>query len=165
VRRGAYVRRVSLCTEPPPPPPDVEMGDAQEADHGAQPECWACHQLVDPIGWGLDRYAADGRLRELLPSGEPVRDKGYLVDVEGSEFTDAPSLGAVLVGTDAFAHCSAERTAQWVLAKPVDAVEACFVDELVTRLEDDGFHVPALVARVVASETFAMRVIPQEGDE
>jgi hypothetical protein len=165
VRRGAYVRRVTLCTEPPPPPPDVEMGEMQEDDHASQPECWACHQLLDPIGWGLDRYAADGSLREALPSGEPVREEGYLVDYEGSEFSDAPSLGAVLVGTDAFTHCSAEKTAQWVLAKPFAEVEGCFVDDLVAQLDRDGFHVPALVARVVASETFTLRVIPEEGDE
>jgi len=165
VRRGAYVRRVALCTEPPPPPPDVEMGETQEDDHGAQPECWACHQLLDPIGWGLDRYAADASLRDALPSGDPVREEGYLVEVEGSEFTDAPSLGAVLVDTEAFMHCSAEKTAQWVLAKPIHMVEACFVDELTAQLERDGFHIPALVARVVASETFTLRVVPEEGDE
>jgi hypothetical protein len=165
VRRGAYVRRVALCTEPPPPPPDVEMGEMQDADHGSQPECWACHQLLDPIGWGLDRYAADGSLRELLPSGDPVREEGYLIDYEGSEFTDAPSLGAVIVDTEAFLRCSAEKTAQWVLAKPSAEVEACFIDDMTAQLEQDGFHIPSLVARVVASDAFTVRVVPEEGDE
>ncbi len=165
VRRGAYVRRVALCTEPPPPPPDVEMGDPENEDHASQPECWACHQFLDPIGWGLDRYAADGSLRETLTSGEPVREEGYLVEVDGSEFTDAPTLGAVLVETEDFAECGAEKAAQWVLAKPADAVEDCFLDELTARFEDDGFHVPSLVARVAASEAFTLRVVPEEGEQ
>lgn len=166
VRRGAYVRRVALCTEPPPPPPDVEMGDADAdmEDHSADPQCWACHQYLDPIGWGLDRYAADGSLRTLLPSGDPVREDGYLVEVEGSEFSDAPSLGTVLVSTDDFARCAAEKTAQWVLAKPVHEVEACFIDDLALDLADDRFHVPSLVGRIAASSAFQFRVIPR-GDE
>ena len=159
VRRGAYVRRVALCTEPPPPPPDVEMGNAESEDHSSQPQCWACHQFLDPIGWGLDRYAADGSLRE------PSQGDGYLVEDEAATFDDAPSLGRALVGTDAFAHCAAEKSAQWVLAKPVDDVEGCFVDELTTRLADEGFHVPSLVARVAADEAFTLRVIPEGEDE
>lgn len=161
VRRGAFVRRVALCTEPPPPPPDVEMGDPEVEDHASQAQCWACHQLLDPIGWGLERYAADGSLRELEPTQERV---GYLAEDDEAEFSDAPTLGRVLTETDAFARCAAEKTSQWVFAKSSDEIEPCLLNDLTASLAAHDFHVPSLVAALVADDAFRHRVVPP-GDQ
>ena len=70
VRRGAYVRRRFLCRELPPPPPDVDttlpppVGDQTTTDvfrAHSQPECQACHRLIDGIGFGMEDYDRVGR--------------------------------------------------------------------------------------------------------
>ena len=67
VHRGLYVRTHSLCETPPPPPPDVPMitdddenASASLSTHLASPECAGCHEMMDPIGMGLEGYNAIG---------------------------------------------------------------------------------------------------------
>ena len=74
-RRGAMVARRLLCQAILPPPPDVavDMGvpvpadacksDAYEAH--ATGTCKGCHNVIDGIGFGFERYDGLGRYREV----------------------------------------------------------------------------------------------------
>ncbi len=74
-RRGAMVARRLLCQAILPPPPDVavDMGvtvpedacksDAYEAH--ASGTCAGCHNVIDGVGFGFERYDGLGRYREV----------------------------------------------------------------------------------------------------
>jgi len=74
--RGYYVREHFLCHQVPDPPPGTnsnlpplreEMPQTNRQrlqDHFTQRSCASCHSLMDPIGFGLEKFDAVGRRRE-----------------------------------------------------------------------------------------------------
>jgi hypothetical protein len=72
VRRGKLVRVRMLCQDVPPPPPglnakipplDPKAPNRQKfAAHESNPSCSGCHQLLDPIGFGFERFDGVGRV-------------------------------------------------------------------------------------------------------
>ena len=74
--RGLFVREQFLCQHVPPPPPGVNtnLPPSSEAhpqtnrdrmsQHVSDPTCASCHRLIDPIGWGLEKFDAIGTRRE-----------------------------------------------------------------------------------------------------
>ena len=41
--------------------------------HRADPSCSACHNLMDPIGFGLENFDWMGRWRDKEPDGKPSK--------------------------------------------------------------------------------------------
>ncbi len=77
--RGAWVLENILGTPPDPPPPNVPtlkekpVGKVLSfrqmlAQHRADSSCASCHDLIDPVGFALDRYDAVGRWRSVTNS-------------------------------------------------------------------------------------------------
>ena len=71
VRRGKLVRVRFLCQDMPPPPPGVAAkippldpnapNRPKFTQHDADPACAGCHKLLDPIGFGFERFDGIGR--------------------------------------------------------------------------------------------------------
>ncbi len=121
-RRGHFVRSRMLCHHVPPPPPSVGEVPAPtpaattrqryEEQHAARPDCASCHQLMDPIGFGLEGFDAAGR-RRFEESGIPIDDSGSIAgtsrghvefDAEeelANELASLPEVGACLVAFEA----------------------------------------------------------------
>jgi hypothetical protein len=85
VERGLFVRENLLCQPLPAAPPGVEVNDANDPARLEDPECLACHILIDPIGRGFDNYDAVGAF--VTSDAE-----GNHLDVEG-EVVGVPSVG------------------------------------------------------------------------
>ncbi|MDQ6699286.1 MAG: DUF1592 domain-containing protein, partial [Acidobacteriota bacterium] len=76
--RGLFVREQFLCQHVPDPPPGVntnlppvteakpQTNRDRMSEHASNPSCAACHKLVDPIGFGLEKFDAVGARREKL---------------------------------------------------------------------------------------------------
>src|SRR5258708_33800216 len=74
--RGLFVREQFLCQHVPDPPagvntnlPPVTEAKPQTnrdrmSEHATNPSCATCHQLIDPIGFGLEKFDAVGARRE-----------------------------------------------------------------------------------------------------
>lgn len=86
--RGAGIEDVLFGRQIPPPPegietppPDPNLSDraSLEAAVSSNPPCTGCHQLMDPTGFALGNFAADGSYREL--------DHGLPVDTASSRRT------------------------------------------------------------------------------
>jgi len=84
-RRGVVVRRALFGQEVPTPPagalqmlpPDGTLPDREALEQAiANPVCSTCHQIMDPAGWALGHFDAQGAYREL--------DHGKPVDVAGT---------------------------------------------------------------------------------
>ena len=73
---GLFVREQFLCQHVPDPPagvntnlPPVTEAKPQTnrdrmSEHATNPSCATCHKLIDPIGFGLERFDAVGARRE-----------------------------------------------------------------------------------------------------
>ena len=88
VLRGTWILENILGTPPPPPPPGVPALEENTvaanlsvrerlAAHRADPNCAACHDLIDPVGFALDSYDAIGQKRDR-DGNEPIDDTGSL---------------------------------------------------------------------------------------
>ena len=74
--RGLFVREQFLCQQVPPPPPgvDTNLPPVEEAKpvtnrerlamHTSNQMCAGCHNLIDPIGFGFEKFDAIGMRRE-----------------------------------------------------------------------------------------------------
>ena len=72
--RGLVVYEKLLCHQKPKPPPNIPTLEAStpgakttrqryEQSHGANPNCKACHQFFDPVGFGFEHFDEAGRYR------------------------------------------------------------------------------------------------------
>ena len=75
IHRGVLIRERLLCQELPlppanldtsPPPMDPEKSTREKYEvHSVEPACSGCHDLIDPLGFGLEHYDGIGRWRDL----------------------------------------------------------------------------------------------------
>jgi len=119
IHRGALIRERLLCEPLPPPPPNLDTSPPEVdptlstreryAEHASNPECAACHTLIDPIGFGLEHYDGLGRWRD--------RDAGAAVDASGFvdfvAFDGAFDLAEVLLEEPRFRSCFVETWRRW----------------------------------------------------
>src|SRR5690606_9777345 len=80
ILRGLFVRQTLLCQSVGSPPPNA--GGVPEVDPSATTRerfrqhtdddfCRSCHQYIDGVGFGFERFDALGRLRET-ENGHPI---------------------------------------------------------------------------------------------
>jgi len=91
--RGVGIERSLFGVEIPTPPqgldnppPDPTLTDRRALEmQTAAPPCAGCHQLMDPSGYALGHFAADGSYRAL--------DHGQPIDATGSIMVNVDMLG------------------------------------------------------------------------
>jgi hypothetical protein len=170
VVRGKWVIDELLCASVPPPPPDVDLGAVSMANeegltqrqalerHRADPKCISCHQMMDPIGLGLENYDAVGIYR-TTDAGLPIDAAGALPD--GATFAGAKELSARLAESPDFARCAARKLYTYALGRAPQEVaghlDGPTLEALTKSLIDSGYSFNDLIARIVQSPTFTER--------
>jgi hypothetical protein len=164
VKRGKWVLEQLMCIHPPPPPPGVEVPPLepeeggtmrqQLEEHRSNPECSACHRLMDPIGLGLEHYDAIGRYR-TTDAGLPIDASGELPS--GDSFIDALGMVELLAGSDDFTSCTARKTLTYALGREPGDADVPYLEEIVADFETEGMSIEALLVAVVTNDTFRMR--------
>jgi hypothetical protein len=163
VLRGKWVLENLLGAAPPPPPPEVPelknsgIGDSVSLrerleQHRANSACAACHQRMDPIGFGLESFDAVGAWR--THDGKiPIDSSGTLPD--GRSFQGPRELISALgTNVDAFCRNLSERMLTYALGRGLERDDAAEVDRIRRRLAADKYRFSALVLAVVNSEPF-----------
>lgn len=168
-RRGRYVLERFMCTPPPPPPPDVDELPAVEsggetvrerlAAHASGPTCVGCHQVVDPIGFGLEHFDAIGRWRdrEITTSGRqiPVDASGVMPD--GTRFDGAVELTRILAADPRFPACVTRNLLGYALGRSLRPTDQPYVDRILARQGGVAATLKNVLFEVVASDPFRMR--------
>jgi len=164
VKRGKWVLEQLMCINPPPPPPGVEVPPLEPSEggtmrdelekHRADPQCAACHDLMDPIGLGLEHYDAIGRFREL-DNGQPIDASGALPS--GETFADALAMVPLLAKGDEFAACTARKTLTYALGRETSQTDQPYLDEIVDEFQAADMTLEGLLVAVVKSDVFRMR--------
>lgn len=178
VLRGQLVQEnLILCGPLPPPPPEVNDGIGEldpnlpakqrYAEHATDGTCAACHQLMDPLGFGFEHYDGLGAYRtmETLGNGEavPVDATGELAgaDVEAS-FDGAVELSKLLAMSSVVHRCMVHQWMQFGLSRPLTNADQCSNEALIEDfLENDG-DLRTMLHRLASST--AMRHIRVKGE-
>jgi hypothetical protein len=164
--RGKLVRTRLLCGSVPPPPAGVvtELSDATEGSlrdrleqHATDPLCQGCHEMMDPIGYGLEHFDPIGRYREF--------DDGYVIDatgeMDGLSFDGGASLGEAIAAHPDFPGCMSAQLYRHAMGHVELETELGAIDAITEAFVDDGHRVSALVRAIVGSEAFLTVADPE----
>jgi hypothetical protein len=157
-----------MCEPPPDPPPDIPPFEdsAEEGvvksireqleDHRANPACAGCHDLLDPIGFGLESYDAVGAYRTTDEFGLPVDATGTL---DGVPFDGAQALQVILATDPRVPGCIVEKTMTYALGRAVLVEEIDEFDDDQTLDDDLALYQPLLDAFVASDHRFEELVV------
>lgn len=168
VLRGKYVLENLLNQAPPPPPPNVaQLAPTSKETRGMtlreqmelhrdKPDCRSCHALMDPIGFGLENFDADGSYRSEA-NGKPVDASGKLAS--GREFEGADELRAILIQhhRSDFHRAVASKMLSYAIGRGVDWYDKPALDQIVRDTEAAGGGARDLIRAVIHSVPFQMR--------
>jgi hypothetical protein len=164
VRRGRFVLEELLCAPVPPPPDNVPPFEEGRqgvtiretlAEHRTNPACAGCHDLLDPIGLGLEELDGVGafRAQEL---GRALDSSGALPP-QNVPFTGAAQLAALLQADPRFTSCLSRKLMAYALGRRFVDADAPFLDEAVSALRERGSSLDQLLELVVLSPAFRAR--------
>ncbi|MBK9171188.1 MAG: DUF1592 domain-containing protein [Bryobacterales bacterium] len=164
VLRGAWVLETLLGTPTPAPPPDVPPLETEAKSqkgltvrqklmkHREDPSCSACHNLMDPIGFGLENFDWLGRWRET-ENGQPLDASGELPT--GERFTGPIELREALMARKGeFLRHVTSKVLGYALGRGLQDADQCTVQRIVEAVERDGYRARTLMREVVLSLPF-----------
>lgn len=166
VLRGKWVLE-NLLGAPPPDPPDgvpeldestvgsTESLRSQLEAHRANPSCAVCHDQIDPLGFGLERYDAVGAWRTHDGAFE-IDDSGTLPN--GTTFRGSHELKAILKARDnEFVRNLAEKLLTYALGRGLERYDSDAIETILARAASEDARFSSLVLGVVHSDPFQMR--------
>lgn len=159
--RGEFIREVLLCQSLPTPPAGLNTAipEASEelrtmrervARHLEEPSCAACHQLMDPIGLGLENFDGVGRWR-TEENGATIDPSGEL---DGTSFDDAWDLGEVLSKHDDFGPCVNRTLYRYATGRSEAEGEEPLMDWHADGLKESGYRLKFLIRDVAMGPAF-----------
>jgi hypothetical protein len=172
VKRGVWVLENILGTPPPEPPPNVPAleetaGDGGKAQtlrdqmtrHRASPPCAGCHSIMDPIGFALENFDADGswRTKQGGEGGTPIDVRVTLFDGQTIE-GPAELRTALLRYSPQFIAMFTEKLMTYATGRGMEFTDMPAVRAIVRDTARDDHRFSALVLGVVRSAQFQMRV-------
>jgi len=166
--RGKAIRERFLCESMPAPPgdvpplPDGATGDRATARqrlemHRKVEPCKSCHQMMDPMGLGLENFDAIGAFR-TTENDATIDPSG---DVDGKPFANARELAKVLREDPRTGPCFARNLFRHAAGHVEDKTEEPAVANLISSFQSDGYRVKALVLTIATSDAFRFAT-PQE---
>jgi hypothetical protein len=175
VLRGSFILEYIVGAPPATPPPGVDAFPEAEigtekartvreimAKHRENPTCFACHGVMDPLGFALENFDAVGVWRDVdRYNGSVIDSAAELPD--GTPVTGPDDLReALLRNPEQFVQTFTERFLTYALGRTVDYKDMPAVRKIVREAAKKDYRFSELVWQVVASEPFRMRVAAAE---
>jgi len=178
--RGLFVREQFLCQHVPPPPAGVNtnLAPSTEAhpqtnrdrmsEHVANQFCATCHNLIDPIGFGLEKFDAVGARRdkyELLFSRgyhgdggkrQPPKKveltmdtKGFVAGIPNSNFSSPRELGLLLAKTPQCQECMVKQYFRYAAGRVETPADHALISRVFEDFRDSHFRFKELIISLV----------------
>jgi hypothetical protein len=170
--RGRYVRETLLCYELPalpanvPPLPDLVPGQSEQqrlAAHTSDPACKSCHELLDPLGVGLEDFDAIGKFRELDDLGQPISSAGRIEGYALAEpaFDGAHELARKLRELPQLGRCVVTQLFRHGFARLEQPADSALMQRALSAFEASGYSLQELLIALVTSDAFRYRERPE----
>ena len=133
------------------------------AAHRSNPVCAGCHNVIDPIGFGLENFDFIGRWRTHDPGGQ-IDASGALPD--GSHFEGPAGLKQYILThrTGDFTRALTRNLLAYALGRELRPEDKATVQQIAKTVEADGFRIQTLLREIVLSQPFRYRTSPREGN-
>ena len=187
--RGLFVREHFLCQVVPPPPPGVNTNLPVNTDgqpltnrqrlrmHLSSPTCAACHNLIDPVGFGLERFDAIGRYKQkqvvtIFPTLDELKgdknlkprvhelDLDITASVRGipnSDFSSPKQLGEILAAAPNCQRCIVKQLFRYAMGRLETPADQPFLDAALKEFQNSQFRFQNLIIFIVKSRAFTRR--------
>lgn len=171
VRRGVFVMRRILCSEPPKPPDDVDFNAPDRstalttrerfAEHSSNARCAACHSQIDPIGFAFENFDGIGRYR--------TTENGVDIDASAGvpqigrplgSFTGAPALARAIADSGEADECLSKQWLRYGLGRGEHALDAQSLNELVGSVRGAG--ILEMMIHLTTTSAFRHRIAIEE---
>jgi mono/diheme cytochrome c family protein len=176
VKRGVWVLENILGSPPPEPPPNVPPLEDTKGDkkiltlreqmtmHRKQEPCASCHKLMDPIGFALENFDADGsyRTKQGGEGGVPLDTAATLWD--GTKVNGPVELRqALLHYSPQFVRMITEKLMTFALGRGVENEDMPVVRSIVHEADKDNDRFFSILMGIIKSQPFQFRT--KEADE
>jgi hypothetical protein len=181
--RGLFIREQILCQHVPDPPPGVNtnLPEVSEdkpktnrermSEHTTNETCARCHSLIDPIGFGFEKFDSIGQRREklelLFRSGEGESRKasgqkkqldldtsGQVAGIPGSSFSSPKELGAILAKNEICQECIVKQYFRYVAGRMETPADRRLLREVTDTFRRSGFHFRELIIGMMLAREF-----------
>jgi hypothetical protein len=184
--RGLFVREQFLCQHVADPPPGVNTNlppvtqakpvtnRERLAMHTIDKSCAGCHNLVDPIGFGLEKFDAIGQRRDKLKlsfgqamgEGQNRRDQkivtveldldttGQVAGIPNSSFASPKELGAVLAGSAQCQECIVKQYFRYVSGRTEKPADRPMIQAVLADFKRSDFKFKEMIISMVRAREF-----------
>jgi hypothetical protein len=180
--RGLFVREQFLCQHVADPPPGVNtdlppvtaarpMTNRERMSvHRENAACAACHNLIDPIGFGFEKFDAVGQRREKLrlrfnegrqgrgrqsPTVELDLDTaGFVAGLPDSKFSSPRELGTVLARSPQCQECVVKQYFRYVAGRLETPADRPLIREVFEDFRVSGFRFREMMISLLKAREF-----------
>jgi hypothetical protein len=166
--RGRWLLANLLGSPPPPPPPNVptlkEAGEDGQPRalrermelHRKNPVCASCHQRMDPLGFSLENFDADGKWRGEA-DGVPVDATGSLP--EGTRFDGAKGLRELLVShKEDFVRTFTAKLLSYAIGRGMAYYDLPAIRRITRDAAQNDYRWSSIITGIVNSVPFTMGI-------
>lgn len=166
IHRGVFLARSVVGRMLRPPPEAVaplaadlrpELTTRERVALQTKPEtCQACHGLINPLGFALERFDAVGRFRRE-ENGKPIDATGYYLDQAGAtgQFVGARALAEYLAGSPEVQGAFVEQLFLYLVKQPIRAYGDAREEDLRARFAGQGYSIRRLLIDIVTDVALA----------
>ena len=187
--RGLFVREQFLCQHVADPPPGVntnlppvteakpQTNRERMAEHTLNKSCAGCHNLIDPIGFGFEKFDAIGAPARqaaapvLSASAGTARlqpkmveldldTTGFVAGIANSKFTSPKELGAVLARSPQCQECIVKQYFRYTAGRIETPADRPLIRKVAEDFRRSNFRFKELIVSLVRSREF-----PGEGGQ
>ena len=163
VKRGKWVLQALLGQPPPPPPPGADQFDESPtavasaplrerlAQHRDDAKCAVCHEKMDALGFGLERFGPTGAWRDEA-DGFPIDASAELPG--GVRFDGARELADVLARDDAFPETLLSKLWTYALGRGVERGDRASLRAILDGLDPEHPTLAAMIRGIALSPAF-----------
>ena len=168
--RGHFIRTRLLCQTIPPPPPELNVDvdaiptegtcKSDRYDMWKRDGCRGCHELLDPIGHGLENFDQLGRFRESAPDDAgkdcTISGAGALAG-EGGTFSGAAELADKLAESDTLGVCLGTQLGSYFLGRTPRPDEQAVLSRVAGAINAGGGRFDQMLLDLVSLPGFGYR--------
>jgi len=183
--RGLFIREQFLCQHVPPPPPgvDTNLPPSTEAHpqtnrermaaHTTEAVCASCHGLIDPIGWGFEKFDPIGARREtyrltfasgLRAEGGgrgrmnvvnlPLNTSGNVLGLKDANFSSPRELGAILAANRQCQECVVKQFFRYTAGRMETPADGPIIARALNDFRNSNFKFKELIVSLVLAREF-----------
>ncbi len=180
--RGLFIREHFLCQHVPPPPPGVNstlppflIGSRPMTNrerlttlHLSNPSCAGCHNLIDPIGFGLERFDTIGRWSQkqqltIFPTKDQRRNvkpeyheleldtRAGILGIPNSQFSSSLELGRILARDPTCQKCVVRNWFRFVMGRLETEDDTAAIDPVFEDFRRSGFLFKEMMVSLLTS--------------